>query len=208
MLLKPIILLPLFISFLCVITGVSQVNHDVHPLWENTTSYTKTYYVDQRHVNASDSNSGSRLLPFRTIGPAIKAVKAGERVLVHRGIYREAIELEQGGSAPDKMIMIESAKGHEVIIKGSIVLSNLWVRSVKPGRKAPKPSVTNSRSKRLWITQIDESMFSESFNPMFEKNLKESNSVLSKKGVDLENTAPFNLSRVLLFQNNKRMVQL
>ena len=57
--------------------------------WERPATYSRTYYVDQQHPNASDTNDGTAQQPFRTISRAAEVVEAGERVLVKAGIYRE-----------------------------------------------------------------------------------------------------------------------
>jgi hypothetical protein len=51
--------------------------------------FSKTYYVDQSHPNASDDNPGTKELPFRTINRAAQVLQPRERVVVGEGVYRE-----------------------------------------------------------------------------------------------------------------------
>lgn len=70
--------------------------------WENRTTYTKTYFVDQNHPNASDNNPGTAERPFLTIIKAAQVVRAGERVLIHAGTYCEEIVPKYGGKVLTK----------------------------------------------------------------------------------------------------------
>ena len=87
--------------------------------WENLTQYTKTYVVDQKHPNASDNNTGDEDHPFLTINKASQIVRAGERVLIKSGIYREKVTPQLGGISNKQMICYEAAPGAKVVIKGS-----------------------------------------------------------------------------------------
>lgn len=88
--------------------------------WEKSQNFTRTYYVEQSNPKASDTNVGTEKLPFRTISAAAKVLKAGERVVIKKGVYRESVHPATGGSSPDKMISYEAAPGHEVILCGSV----------------------------------------------------------------------------------------
>lgn len=46
----------------------------------------KEYHVAK---NGSDCNIGTREAPFVTIQKAADTAKAGDRVIVHKGVYRE-----------------------------------------------------------------------------------------------------------------------
>jgi hypothetical protein len=50
-----------------------------------------TYHVDQGHPLSSDTNSGAKEAPFRTIQKAARAVRAGDTVIVKSGTYNERI---------------------------------------------------------------------------------------------------------------------
>lgn len=55
-----------------------------------------TYYVDQNHPQASDSNPGTESLPWLTIQKAADTVWAGDTVIVKSGTYNERITFESG----------------------------------------------------------------------------------------------------------------
>ncbi len=124
-----IIIATLAISF----AGVSAINQpddnllaDGRPFvsWEMPLQFSKTYYVDQHHAKASDTNIGNEKMPFKTVSAAARVLKAGERVVIKKGVYRESVHPAQGGSSPDKMISYEAASGEEVIICGSVEVPN------------------------------------------------------------------------------------
>ena len=64
-----------------------------------------TYHVDQAHPLSSDTNSGAKEAPFRTIQKAARAVRAGDTVIVKSGTYNERITFrrEATGEAGKKV---------------------------------------------------------------------------------------------------------
>jgi len=117
-----------FLSILFASFAFAQVQSDDNLLadgkpfvsWEKPLQFSKSYYVDQKHPKASDANAGTEKLPFKTVSAAARVLKAGERVVIRKGIYRESVHLAQGGASPDKMISYEAASGEEVVICGSV----------------------------------------------------------------------------------------
>jgi hypothetical protein len=87
----------------------------------------KTYVVNQKYSEASDNNPGTNDLPLLTTSKAAQLVKAGERVLIRFGVYREMVELLNEGAGPDQMISYESAPDEQVIISGSRILKTTWM---------------------------------------------------------------------------------
>ena len=55
---------------------------------------------------------------FRTISEAARAVRAGDTVVVHSGVYRESVSIEKSGTA-EKPIRFEAAPFAEVTISGA-----------------------------------------------------------------------------------------
>lgn len=108
--------------------------------------YKKTYYVDQNHQNASDSNIGTEEQPFLSISKAIELVQAGERVLVKSGLYRESIHLNTGGTDANNMIVMEG-EGYPVI-SGADVLNKKWSKI----RKSPYMAAVNNF---IWRVSLD-----------------------------------------------------
>jgi hypothetical protein len=130
--------------------------------WEATDMrYSKEYYVDQGHPNASDENSGTERRPFKTITKAADVLMPGERVFIKQGVYRERITPKRGGTTSDRLISYEAFPDHEVIVKGSIVIdqsrleqkgtwqygfkpiyneeTDVWEYGLKSGERMPLP---------------------------------------------------------------------
>jgi hypothetical protein len=96
-----------------------------------------TYFVAQEDTKAADTNSGAAEAPFKTIAPAIKALKPGDTVWVKKGTYRESIVLSKeklpsppasgaGGNYLQKTT-IAAFPGNEVFLKGSDLLTK-WTQ--------------------------------------------------------------------------------
>lgn len=98
-------------------------------LWQDTTDYKKIYYVDGSNSNADDNNSGTKESPFKTISAAAKIAKAGEKVIIKGGIYRECVRPEGYGKDADNMLCFEGAEGEEVIITGGEIFEGEWTES-------------------------------------------------------------------------------
>lgn len=167
--------------------------------WEKSQNYTRTYYVEQSNPKASDTNAGTEKLPFRTISAAAKVLKAGERVVVKKGVYRESVHPATGGSSPDRMISYEAAPGHEVILCGSV--------------EVPQSCFTKSRgwifsNKNLPINawQIDlQPEWFMGYNPFGMTNLMSDTEWLDYKKAKME--AHFQ-RRGLLFANGQKFTQV
>lgn len=97
------------------------------PFWEDTTEYTRTYHVARQHPKAGDDNPGTADKPFATINKAAAVLKPGQRVVVHKGIYRETVRPARGGAGPDAMIHYQAAPGEIVIIRASDVWKGPFV---------------------------------------------------------------------------------
>jgi len=67
-----------------------------------------TYHVAQG--KCSDKGTGTEASPFCKVAAALRKVKAGERVLIHKGVYPERIFMTFGGMK-DKPITIEGEEG-------------------------------------------------------------------------------------------------
>ena len=78
----------------------------------------RTFFVAQRHPQASDDNPGSEDRPWKTIGQAARLLEPGDRVIVQQGLYREWVRPARGGTGPQQMIVYQAAPGEEVILSG------------------------------------------------------------------------------------------
>lgn len=76
----------------------------------------KTYHVAK---SGKDTNCGSMEAPFLTIQRAADLAAAGDRVIVHEGVYREWVKPRNGGLSDSCRIVYEAAEGEHVVIKGS-----------------------------------------------------------------------------------------
>gem|GEM_PF-103339 len=98
-------------------------------------------------VTGSDTNSGTRTQPWRTIQHAAERAQPGDIITVHEGLYRESINPPRGGTSDAKRIVYQAAPGERVEIKGSEVIAN-WV-NVQDG---------------IWSVTLSNSCFA-GFNP-------------------------------------------
>ena len=89
--------------------------------------YATEYVVDQNHRAANDAGPGTKKQPFKTIGAAVSRVKAGDKILIYAGIYRESVELKTSGTEGN-LITVEAADPGKVIMRGSVVVTN-WKRA-------------------------------------------------------------------------------
>ena len=76
----------------------------------------------------SDANCGSKEAPFLTIQKAADVAAAGDRIIVHEGIYREWVKPRNGGLSDSCRIVYEAAEGEHVQIKGSERITG-WERT-------------------------------------------------------------------------------
>lgn len=77
---------------------------------------TKTYHVSKC---GKDTNCGSMEAPFLTIQRAAELAVAGDKVIVHEGVYREWVRPVNGGLSDSCRIVYEAAAGEHVEIRGS-----------------------------------------------------------------------------------------
>lgn len=172
--------------------------------WTEETRYTKTYHVDQNHPQASDENPGTEQLPFRTVNKAAQVVRAGERVWIHSGVYREMVEPRYSGEGPDRMIAYEAAPGERAVLKGSRVLESKWERSARLIGGA-RPS---QYSRKLWMATLADSLFSGGHNAFATPNATDEEMDLMPWALSWKGRLPYTLKRGMLFQDGRRMAQL
>lgn len=81
-------------------------------------------HVSQNSPQASDSNSGTEQMPFKTINAAAAVAVAGDKIIVHAGEYRETVTPKNDG-LPGAPIIIEGADGEDVKISAADVIEKL-----------------------------------------------------------------------------------
>lgn len=123
--------------------------------WQDDTVYGRVYHVAQNHPAASDENPGTTEFPWKSVGKAAGALKPGEKVIVHEGVYREWVKPERGGTSCEEMIRYEAASGENAEIRGSDVWKPEWKKSEY--FKLKDPIVT-------WQASLSADMF-EGANP-------------------------------------------
>jgi hypothetical protein len=95
------------------------------------------FHVAGGNPSASDSNTGTETLPFRTISTAVKAALrqknagVGVKVLIHPGEYREQVVLSLQAKETDAPLVIEGAERGMVILSGSDIWDG-WQRQGTP----------------------------------------------------------------------------
>lgn len=167
--------------------------------WERPCSFSKTYHVAGNNPEASDKGPGTEKAPFRTIGRAAEVLEAGERVVIHEGVYRESVSPVRGGSGPEKMISYEAAKGESVVVKGSIVVESGWSESKRwQFRKGIKGNP------KVWELKLDGSVFG-GYNPFGMVNLLGDFVCVPFKHVPYES---FFLRRGMVFVDGKPLKQV
>ena len=184
--------------------------------WGDITKYTRTYHVDQNHPGASDKNDGSEEHPFLTINHAAQVVKAGEKVCIHSGIYREMVRPRFSGEGADRMIAYEAAPGDQVIIRGSRVINTSWNRSIDPNDKenmtrpsgSVNPGTGNTFSKKVWMTSLPESLFDNGYFAFKIPNCSNEEIDLMEWALRWKGRIPYSLPRGMLFQEGQRLTQL
>ena len=162
-------------------------------LWQDATAYARTYWVDQKHLEASDDNPGTEARPFKTISRAARVLQPGERVLVREGVYRERVAPARGGAGPAAMISYEAAPGAMVVIKGSAILPGPWAPSGEvPGTwETPLPACGTDAEDPFTLDNV----LPSDFEPMTWAHA-------------LRGTVPYTLPRGLVFQDGRRLVQV
>ncbi len=81
-------------------------------LWLAAAASGNEWHVDGR----AGAGNGTERLPFATIQQAVEVASAGDTIVVHEGVYREAVELRRGGT-PEKPISFVT-RG-EVVVDGA-----------------------------------------------------------------------------------------
>ena len=104
----------------------------------------REYHVSKK---GSDFNAGTKDAPFLTIQRAADAAEAGDKVIVHAGVYREWVKPQRGGLNDGCRITYEAAAREHVIIKGSERITG-WSRDEGD----------------VWKVSIDNAFF-QGFNP-------------------------------------------
>ena len=97
------------------------------------------YYVDARHAQAADENSGRETSPWKTISRAVQVARAGDTVWIKAGKYREGVRyFAHSGeyyASELRFITLAAYRNDAVIIDGT--------RKVDPGEWKLKEGAKN-----------------------------------------------------------------
>jgi alpha-N-arabinofuranosidase len=165
--------------------------------WEQPVRFSRTYYVDQAHSEASDTNAGTKERPLATINRAAEILQPGERVVVAAGTYRERVRPARGGSGPDQMITYEAAPGATVVIKGSRVFQPVWRQS----------TALAAANDGVWEAKLDPALF-DGYNPFAIDNVTPRQFEIMDWATPLRGKVPYTLPRGLVFQDGKLLRQV
>lgn len=82
-----------------------------------TTALAETYYVA---TDGSDENPGNKVAPMRTIQKAANLARAGDTILVRKGVYREPVVLQFSGQADNPIILKNYPDEQPIIQSGEL----------------------------------------------------------------------------------------
>ncbi len=86
-----------------------------------TSSEGKIWHVAQKNLPGIGTDS-----QVRSIGEAVSQLATGDTIIIHGGVYREQVTVEQSGTA-EKPITIQAGSGELVVVTGSDRLTK-WQR--------------------------------------------------------------------------------
>jgi len=75
--------------------------------------FSAIYYVAP---NGNDNNSGTMVMPWKSIGKANQVLKAGDKVLIREGTYSDQIAPNNSGSAENARISYQAYPGENPVI--------------------------------------------------------------------------------------------
>ena len=113
----------------------------------NFNSYSQTtYYVSK---SGNNSNAGNFGAPFLTISHAVSVINPGDQIYIREGVYHENIVFNNIDATNGSETLISNYNNEQVIIDGTIKVSNTWADDTIGGVQVKKiESFTNS------ITQL------------------------------------------------------
>ena len=168
-------------------------------LWEPASlEFSKTYHVNGSAPNASDAGPGTPAQPFRTINHAAQVLQAGERVVIAGGVYRESVHPARGGAGPQTMISYEAAEGDQVVIKGSVILSEGW-------RASAGWALRSDAQASIWQISLEDVPFG-GYNPFGMDNVIQDRFYFWPKR--LRSTKPFFQRRGMVFVDGLPLQQV
>lgn len=106
-----------------------------------------TFHIDQKNPLASDTNSGTKDKPWKTVGRACREkLRPGDTIWIHDGIYREWIEFKDIHGTKDNPIVIRGDSPLKTSLRGSDIFVGKW-------KRASPDKVKNGL--RVWVTHCN-----------------------------------------------------
>lgn len=81
-------------------------------------AHAETYYVDQSHPQANNTNAGTVDLPWLTMQHAVKNIPAGDTLFVKAGTYSGVFTLSKLSGVSDKQTIVQTYPGEQVVLEG------------------------------------------------------------------------------------------
>ncbi len=94
--------------------------------------------------STAEEEDGSPAAPFKTIAAALSAVRPGDTVVIHEGVYRESLRVPSG--RPGKPVTLRAADGQRVVVTGAEKIEG-W----KPAGDGRYTAVLDWRPDRLFV---------------------------------------------------------
>jgi len=171
--------------------------------WDDETSYNRELHVDVNAPGACDTNDGSALHPFLTIGAAAKAAGPRTKVRVHKGVYRETVRPAASGSGIDGMVCFEAYGDGEVVVKASVI-ARQFTRSTGWSLWRADKDGDYSENASIWAVRLLPEEFM-GYNPFCAVNVIHDRLFLDYTKA---NMVPFLNRRGMVFVNGKPMRQV
>lgn len=140
-----------------------------YDFWEVPQKYEKELHVNRAHPQADDQNDGTIDRPFQTIQAAANVAKAGTRVWIHGGEYRECVHPVAGGTDPEHMVCFQAYGDGEVIVKASeqvfhFTPSSGWRMQASFEEKLDRENI------HIWEYRLEPDLF-RGYNPFCAVNI-------------------------------------
>lgn len=171
--------------------------------WEAETIYDVELHVDCRSSLSSDENDGSRERPLKTIQEAANRAKAGTRVWIHGGEYRECVHPVCSGEGPQHMVCFEAFGDGEVIVKASeaatdFKVSTGWRKCFNPASKENVDEI------EIWEHRLNPEKF-KGYNPFCAVNILHDRLFIEYDKTDM---TPYLNRRGMVFCDGKPLKQV
>ena len=106
--------------------------------WLGAPVHAANFHVAPASPRAEDSGPGTLDQPWKTLTQAAAKAQAGDTVIIHDGVYREAVTVKASGTEAAR-IVFEAAPGAQVVVSGADVLHGWQRTGERPIWRVPWP---------------------------------------------------------------------